>query len=214
MEGNSLLEDAYQIIRKKILTCALPPGSLLSIYKLAEELEMSRTPISNAIARLEREGLVTPLKNRGVLVKQHSPRELIEMFQINYSYQLFVLHVVERKGHQSFDLEELRKIVEEQQQAKTEQDYITYVQLSLKFIRTFISTIENEAILAHVDANSDKIMISSVAAYHAYPNKRIYSGLSYNQKMLEALENNDFDQARLHADQYFDKVKERIILKV
>lgn len=214
MEGSLLNEDAYKKIRGKILTCELPPGSLLSIYKLAEKLSMSRTPVSNAIARLEREGLVVPLKKRGVLVKESSPRELIDMFQINYSYQLFVLHLVERNNDYTFDFARLKEIVAIQQAAKEQQDYIAYVQQSIHFLRTFIYTIGNEAIIAHANGNFDKIMISSVYAYTTYPNKRIYSSLNYNKNMLEAIEEENFEKARILADEYFQKVRERIILKI
>ncbi|MGN8648037.1 GntR family transcriptional regulator [Gracilibacillus sp. HCP3S3_G5_1] len=214
MGNNSLIEEAYKKIRTKILTCELPPGTLLSIYKLAEDLEMSRTPISNAIGRLEREGLVIPLKNRGVLVKEYTPRELIEIFEINYAYQLFVLHLVENKENYKFDIAAMEEIVSKQQDAKEENNYITYVQLSLSFFRTFIETIDNETILSITDANIDKIMINAVVKYNHYPQKRIYSGLSFNTELLHAVKVKDYKLARILVDNYYSKTRERIILKI
>lgn len=58
LEQGSLAEQAYLVIRERILRAELPLGSALSRRKLASELGMSLVPVSEALQRLENEGLV------------------------------------------------------------------------------------------------------------------------------------------------------------
>lgn len=58
----------YEILRDDIISLTLPPGSPIDEVQLAERLEMSRTPIREALVRLAGEGLVTTLPNRSTIV--------------------------------------------------------------------------------------------------------------------------------------------------
>lgn len=58
----------YDILRDEILDLTLAPGSPIDEIQLAERMEMSRTPIREALVRLASEGLVTTLPNRSTVV--------------------------------------------------------------------------------------------------------------------------------------------------
>jgi DNA-binding GntR family transcriptional regulator len=59
---------AYEVLRDEILDLTLPPGSPVDEVALAERFAMSRTPIREALVRLEGEGLVVTLPNRSTVV--------------------------------------------------------------------------------------------------------------------------------------------------
>lgn len=58
----------YDVLRKDILNLTLPPGSPIDEVQLSERLNMSRTPIREALVRLVSEGLVSTLPNRSTIV--------------------------------------------------------------------------------------------------------------------------------------------------
>ncbi|KFF50342.1 GntR family transcriptional regulator [Gammaproteobacteria bacterium MFB021] len=58
----------YDSLRTQILTLALKPGTQLDEVSLAEQFELSRSPVRDALARLMSEGLVTMLPNRTTMV--------------------------------------------------------------------------------------------------------------------------------------------------
>lgn len=58
----------YDILRDEILSLTLPPGTPIDEIQLSERMEMSRTPIREALVRLATEGLVTTLPNRSTVV--------------------------------------------------------------------------------------------------------------------------------------------------
>lgn len=78
----SLAGRAYHILRDKIVCLEYPPGSLLSEGVLGHSHGISRTPIREALKRLEREYLVAILPRRGIIVTEvnlHDQFLLLEM---------------------------------------------------------------------------------------------------------------------------------------
>ena len=71
----SLTDRAYHKLEEMIVTLALKPGEVLSEQSLSQQLEIGRTPIREALQRLSREGLITILPRKGVLVSDTNPRE-------------------------------------------------------------------------------------------------------------------------------------------
>lgn len=72
----------YQALRQAIIDGRIPSSERLIEQKLAEELGISRTPIREALQKLEIEGLVVPSPPRGFIVRRVSRRELEEIFEI------------------------------------------------------------------------------------------------------------------------------------
>ena len=65
IKKNTMKNQAYEIIRKKILNQSYIPGEKISIASLTEELQISNTPIREALSMLEEHGLVEITPNSG-----------------------------------------------------------------------------------------------------------------------------------------------------
>lgn len=78
----SLTERAYRIIRGQIITCVLPPGLEISEQELAGRLEMSKTPVREALARLGLEGLVESFPRRGYRISPVAVKDINELFAV------------------------------------------------------------------------------------------------------------------------------------
>jgi DNA-binding GntR family transcriptional regulator len=78
-----LLRDSiYQAIRRAILTCEFEPGQELREQVLAERYRVSRSPVRDALLRLELENLVTVLPRQGYLVNAISIPNVEAMFDL------------------------------------------------------------------------------------------------------------------------------------
>lgn len=66
--SKSLQEQAYEIIKERLVNCEYEPGSFLSSLALQEHLGFSRTPIREAVSRLEKENLVKIVPKKGIIV--------------------------------------------------------------------------------------------------------------------------------------------------
>ena len=69
-------------LRQRIVEGQLAPGAKLNERELAEALNVSRTPLREAIKMLAAEGLVELLPNRGAVVAQMSEQDVIDTFEV------------------------------------------------------------------------------------------------------------------------------------
>lgn len=69
-------------IRDAIIDLRLRPGEPLREAAIAEQLGVSKTPIREALARLEKEGLVETTSFKGAVVSGYSPRDLEEIYEL------------------------------------------------------------------------------------------------------------------------------------
>lgn len=89
----SLKEKAYIEIRRRILSGELSADAPLSEYRLADELELSRTPVREAVKRLEREGLLQSIPNRGTVVAELTVRDISEIYQVREQLEGFAARI-------------------------------------------------------------------------------------------------------------------------
>ncbi|MGX9962343.1 GntR family transcriptional regulator [Roseomonas sp. F4] len=95
----SLREQAYEAIKRGILDSRYAPGALLSENQLADELEISRTPIREALRELAGGGLVRILPQRGIVVSELSVHDIVEVYQLREQLEGFAVRVAaERLG--------------------------------------------------------------------------------------------------------------------
>ena len=106
-------QAAYEYIKKKILSCMYEPGVVMNEQTLCDELELSRTPVRDALSRLEQEGLVNIMPKKGFMVTA------LKLGDINHIYEVRLLlepYALRRYGRR-LDREELvrlRELMEKQ----------------------------------------------------------------------------------------------------
>ena len=78
----SLVDAAFEALKAAIQSNAFAPGFHGSEQEIATQLGMSRTPVHEALIRLQEEGLVRILPRRGVLVRAISPDDMREIYEV------------------------------------------------------------------------------------------------------------------------------------
>ena len=78
----SLRKEIFTYLSNQIECGTLTPGSLINVRKLTEELNVSRTPLREALAQLEIQGLVSILPQRGVRINVLTYEDLLNLFEI------------------------------------------------------------------------------------------------------------------------------------
>ena len=79
---SSLVERAYRAIKRRIMDNTYTPDLQVLEQELALQLGMSRTPVREALIRLEREGLVEIVPRRGMRVIPISPDDMREIYEV------------------------------------------------------------------------------------------------------------------------------------
>lgn len=103
---------AYSALRRQILSGDLEPGSRLPQYELARNLQMSITPLREAIRRLNSEGLLDVDSHRDVRVPQMSSSEARQLFEVRRSLEPTAAQLAAER-HTAEDLEKIRSALEQ-----------------------------------------------------------------------------------------------------
>lgn len=91
MPSDPLREQAYKHIHGKLLAGELPAGHVLSEHALAREIGISRTPVREAIQRLEQEGILEQVPRFGTIVRRPERRDLEELFQLREALEPYAV---------------------------------------------------------------------------------------------------------------------------
>jgi DNA-binding GntR family transcriptional regulator len=110
--SRSLADDIAERLRAAILAGHFAPGERLGEEKLAQKMNVSRGPIREAFARLEREGLVVTRRNRGAFVAQLTVEDLDELDTLRRVLEPLALQrAVERAD--GTDFQAMQQLVDE-----------------------------------------------------------------------------------------------------
>ena len=81
-ESGSLADQAYRQLEEMIVTLVLPPGASLSEAILSARTGIGRTPIREALKRLEHQGLVTSLPRKGLIVRDMKVEDQLALLEV------------------------------------------------------------------------------------------------------------------------------------
>jgi DNA-binding GntR family transcriptional regulator len=79
---NVLSSKVYTALREMIANHRFQPGARLNVEKISKELEVSRTPVWEAVRRLQQEGLLENIPYRGVFMVEMTLERALELYQI------------------------------------------------------------------------------------------------------------------------------------
>lgn len=114
--GKTDAEKAYQVIKEKIVKTELVPGSVISEADLMKDLRFGRTPIREALKRLQVEDLVVVKPRRGIFVSELAITDLSQIFEVRVELEALAARLASQRISEE-RLEELRKLAEEFQDA-------------------------------------------------------------------------------------------------
>lgn len=132
----------YTTLREGILSCRLAPGTRISVAELADRMGVSRTPVRDALQRLEAEGLIVTVPRSQTRVADLSMTELDELYGIRI---LLEGPATEQAAANITDaqLEELRRIVREAEALLTAGDRETFAAHNTAFHTVIYDAVPN-----------------------------------------------------------------------
>ena len=112
MESRPIREIAYEVLKHAIITGEIPAGTRIVETDYADRMHISRTPLREALRKLERDGLVEYVLRRGVVVRAFTIADVNEIYTIRNSLEMLVLpHIIENAT--PGDIAELRQMLAE-----------------------------------------------------------------------------------------------------
>lgn len=140
----------YAVLREHIVSGELAPGETLSEVALAERLSVSRTPIREALRRLEQDGLVRRAGRR-LVVRRRTPEEVAEMYEVREVLEACAARAAARRAT-GLDVARI-EAAEERLRAGVAEDVspVGMARLTHEFHREIWVGAHNEALLETLD---------------------------------------------------------------
>lgn len=138
----SLSKSVYLQLKDKILNNELLPGDRLVEMNIAKELEVSRTPVREALRELEADGLVVNFPRKGYIVSKISVSESLNLYEVRFALEPRALEslasTITDEG-----IAELRSIVSQLEEANKRSDYPMMELLMVEWNRKIITLLDN-----------------------------------------------------------------------
>ena len=203
-----LREVVCESLRKAILNGTLAPGERLMEVQLADELGISRTPIREAIRKLEQEGYVIMLPRRGSYVSSVSVHDVQEIFEIRSALESLSIGLAARRIENE-ELEQLQKLLLLIEGYIEDNDIENIVKTDVAFHDLLYQVSRNER-LRTIVSNLKEQLARFRTLSMSYPG-RLQDTLEEHREMVEAIANGDVEAARDAAERHMERAEETLL---
>ena len=188
-KSENLTNQVYQNLKDKIINNEVLPNSYLDEKAICEALGVSRTPVREALARLEQYGLVVFLPRRGVMVSDLSLQTIIELIHIRKVMEPALL----RPYFRLYDKSVLREFREKQEQALQNDDVETFYKLDYQFHKYLYEGTKMRHIIKLLSYVSDQHQ--RIRSQDYFRQRRLTKGAKDHIKIIDALLKDEYDLA-------------------
>lgn len=194
-----LRELVFEAIREAIIDGTLRPGERLMEVVLAEELGVSRTPVREAIRKLELEKLVIMVPRKGAYVADVTKRDVAEVFEIRRALEGLAAQLASNRVTEE-QLEKLERYLVKISDAIDKGDIEQTISIDVAFHDVLYQASGNqrlEDMISNLREHIQRYRSTSLA----YPG-RMKQALIEHRKVVEAIANRDADLAKKLAEQH------------
>jgi DNA-binding GntR family transcriptional regulator len=177
-------------IRRLVLGGDFPPGAVVPEAFLAQEFEVSRTPIREALKQLQHEGLVEIRPKVGTFVREPTRREIIELFQLKESLEGLAASLLARRGEVQ-ELSILRRNLEQSEMTSLTHDTDAYARLVHEFHWTIVRGSDNSKLVEHYERLMNQLAYQRLVLRTVEHPGRLEASTREHRAVLEMIEHKD-----------------------
>ena len=193
MKFSGLKEYVYHEIKKRLIDNTIKPGERIWEEEIAEELEVSRTPVREAINRLIAEEFVENRPRKGIFAAEVSKNDLEKMLDVRIALE--TLSVIQCcKLITDEEIDKLKEIYEEYKNKLSNGEYTEASQLDSQIHRYIAKIADNKKLAAYINDIQD-VFAYTRACNVKWTETKIDRSLRDHKNLVEAIYNRDEDSA-------------------
>ena len=196
-----LRDVVFENLRTAILEGNLKAGQRLMEVQLAEQLGVSRTPIREAIRKLELEGLVVMLPRKGAYVANMSFKDLIDVLEIRSSLEGLAASLAAERLREE-DIAELERVAKEFETSVREADIDNVLKKDVEFHEKIFLMANNKKLYQLITSLWEQVhrfRVTYVSNYDAS-----LSLVDEHNRILEAIKSGDCELAKKYATEHIE----------
>lgn len=192
----------YETLKQAIFHGELEPGQPLVETVLASWYKVSRTPVREALSRLEQDGLVER-SDRGLIVRRRSPEEIIDIYETRIALEATAGRMAAERRTEH-DMRILRRLIERSRDVSADDDH--KVDLNRQFHHAIWHASHNES-LRDLLVRLDLHLARYPATTLSYPNRWEEAKVEH-AALVDAVEDRDDDRAYEISRTHFTKARD------
>lgn len=193
-QKKSLVELAYEQIKKRILDNQYRPGYQALENEVAEDLGMSRTPVREAMIRLQHDGLVELIPRRGMRIVPIVADDMREIYDVLTSLESMAAELLARKHPDAATLEPMKAATRDMEVALQNDDLDAWAAADERFHRALIDLCGNKR-LANM-ANTVRDQGHRARMVTLTLREKPLASADEHERVLKAVEEGDWQTAR------------------
>jgi DNA-binding GntR family transcriptional regulator len=204
----TLTETIYQNIKELIINGKYKSGSRLLLNNLSSEMNVSITPVREALKKMEKDGLVKIIPNKGAIVISLTFRDVIEIYDLRKQLELLAVELFIKNKKQN-ELDELSKICDEDDNYLRNGDLNSHIKCNYKFHMLLIKSGENKRLINYYNELNGQlsILVSRTISFAGEPKK----SADEHKKIIEALRQENVELAKKIIQNHIQNAKEDIL---
>lgn len=187
-----LSEEVYDYLKKRVLNGSIPPAVWLRESEIAAQLNVSRTPVREAIRRLAQEGLVEASPNRGVRIRETTLQEVLDAYEVRANIEALAARLASERASLA-ELEAIGSLVERMSQNPN--DSKLQLELDIQFHQAIANASHNGTLIDHVSSLSDRMLRVRRLTHSRHAAGGVLVQVEQHRAIAEALNARDSQRA-------------------
>ena len=189
--GGTTADAVYRALRHGIVHGDLAPGERLRSDALATELNVSRTPVREALRKLEAEGLVAHAGSR-LVVRAFTEQDLTELFYVREALEGMAARLAAENATPA-EIDAIRELLEDMDAVRQRKDVGVFRRLTAEFHQLVCRASHNDRLLQLSQSLLDHVRQFQTSTL--YREGRLAEALNEHRKLLTAIEARDGESA-------------------
>jgi DNA-binding GntR family transcriptional regulator len=202
-----LREIVYEELKMQILKGQIVPGTRMMEVEMAEEMGVSRTPIREAIRKLEKEGLVTIEPRKGAYASQISTKDMVDILEVRQNMEgLAAYYAAIRMSDEQ--KKKLSEINEAYNKAVIENNTPDMIKFDTEFHHLIVEGSGNKMLVHMIEQLQELVLRFRYLYYDDF--KRAEKMPREHKVIYDAIVTGDTEKARRAADVHIDRLKKLV----
>jgi DNA-binding GntR family transcriptional regulator len=192
VEASTLADRVFEDLKRRILRQEFACGERLNIAALAKDLNVSNTPVREAISRLEKVGLVKIVPYRGPYVRSVSTSETAEVYDVRISLEVLAARLAALHASQD-DLAIIEDRLNEYVLARGDGSMDEILQADLRFHEAVALASRNRTLIDMLSILSDWTLL--FMQFAVPPSRSVGTATATHQRILDTITSGDKELA-------------------
>lgn len=203
-----LRELVFESLREAIILGHLRPGERLMEIQLAEQMGVSRTPVREAIRKLELEGLVVMVPRKGAYVAGLSIKDIADVFEIRKALEGLAAELAADRISDE-EIENLERVLHRLADAADQKNFDTFIEVDTEFHAILFQAGRNERLSQIINNLREQIHRFRITSL-SMPG-RMTAAVEEHRKIVEAISQHDLDEAKRLAQEHIENAENTIM---